>query len=214
MKINKLRYSLLVLIIALSVSPSAAFLIEWVDVVSYFQKPHKQFVRILNNPGSPVSILEASIYDQGTARFKSLSNVFHTFTAKVKNNTGRKILTYELSWSIRHPYENFVYYKIKANSIDSLDIGQEQILQFRRDKYYRDDVYYFVEITRVQFADSDEVWEAPKHEASLTSLESIKTQINSETNNTSKPSIEGITNDLDPVNGAVLMRLKNILIDK
>jgi hypothetical protein len=213
-KITKLKYFLLVLILALSCTPSSAFLIEWEDLKPFFQKPQMQSVRVLNNYGAPVSILEASIYDQGSDRFKNLNNVFHTFTAKVKNNTGRTILSYELSWAMKHPFENYVYHTIKTNSIDSLAIGEEQILKFKRDKHFREDVYYFVEVTRVQFADSDEVWEAPKHETSLSSWENIKTQINSEVNGNLNTNTDSIIKDLDPVNGAVLMKLKNILIDK
>jgi hypothetical protein len=213
-KIRSLHYSLIALILAFSLSPVKAFLIEWEDLKEYFQKPPRQSVHILNNYGSPVSILDASVYDQGSSRFKEFNNVFDTFTVNVKNNTGRTVLSYEISWTIKHPFENYVYHTIKTNSIDPLKPSQVQDLKFKRDKHYRDDVYYFVEVTRVQFSDSDEVWQAPIHETSLSSWESIKTQINSQTNGNLAPSTESIIKDLDPVNGAVLMKLKNILIDK
>jgi len=212
-KAKTLNYFLLVFLLMMSFNPSKAFLIEWEDLVQYFKKPTKQSVHVLNNYGSPLSITEASVYDQGSARFKELTNVFHTFTVNVKNNTSRTILSYELSWTMKHPFENYVYHTIKTNSIDPLAPSQNQIFKFKRDKHYRDDVYYFVEVTRVQFADSDDIWEAPIHETSLSSWESIKTQINSQTNGNLEPT-NSTMKDLDPVNGAVLMKLKNILIDK
>lgn len=214
MKTRFLNYFLLVFCLVISLNPARAFLIEWDDLKKYFQKPAKQSVHVLNNYGSPVSITEASVYDQGSARFENLDGVFHTFTANVKNNTSRTILAYEITWTMKHPFENYVYHTIKTNSIDSLAPAQAQVLKFKRDKHYRDDAYYFVEVTRVQYADSDEIWEAPIHETNLSNLESIKTQINSQTNGNLSPSTESIIKDLDPVNGAVLMKLKNILIDK
>jgi hypothetical protein len=200
--------------IALSVTPAQAFLIEWEDLVKYFQKPKKESVHAINNYGSPISIIDVSVYDQGTARFKNLNNVFHTYTAKVKNNSGRPILSYELTWTMKHPFEDYVYHTIKTNSIERLDPYQDQVLQFRRDKHHREDAYYFVEVTKVQFTDTDQVWEAPKHDVTLSRWENLNMQINSEVNGGLKAPESNFTQGVDPVNGAVLMKLKRILIDK
>jgi len=220
-KINHLQYLLIVLISAFSFSPARAFLIEWEDLVKYFKKPTQQSVHVINNYASPISILEASVYDQGSSRFKNLTDVFHTYTAKVVNNTGRTILSYELTWTLKHPFEDYVFHTIKTNSIDPVGPSAQQILKFRRDKHYREDAYYFVEVTKVQFSDTDQVWEAPKHEVTLSRWDNLNMQLNSQTNggfapiqNNYAPSPNNFVQDVDPVNGAVLMKLKKILIDK
>ena len=221
MKVNHLQYLLIALISAFSLSPAKAFLIEWEDLVKYFKKPTQQSVHMINNYASPLSIMEASIYDQGSVRFENLTDVFHTYTAKVKNNTGRKILSYELTWTLKHPFQDFVFHTIKTNSIDPVEPAAEQVLKFRRDKHYREDAYYFVEVTKVQFSDTDQVWEAPKHELTLSRWENLNMQFNSQINgnltpiqNNYAPSPSNFGQDVDPVNGAVLMKLKRILLDK
>lgn len=221
MKSKILKYFLLTIFLAISANPAKAFLIEWEDLVKYFKKPTQQSVHVINNYSSPVSILEASIYDQGSTRFKNLTNVFHTYTAKVVNNTGRTILSYELTWTLKHPFEDYVFHTIKTNSIDPIPPSAQQILKFRRDKHYREDAYYFVEVTRVQFSDTDQIWEAPKHEMTLSRWDNLNMQFNSQINgnltpiqNNYAPSPSNLGQDIDPVNGAVLMKLKKILIDK
>lgn len=206
-----------ILLTSIAALPSSAFFVEWEDLIPYFTKPKKQVVHAINNYGSPASIVDASVYDQGSARFKTLTDVFHTFTAQVKNNTGRRILSYELTWTMKHPFEDYVYHTIHTNSIDPLDANASQTIKFQRDKHFREDAYYFVEVTKVQFDDSDEVWEAPKHEATLTRWEGLKIQLNSEQNggrNGNGINPNNVTEGMDPINGAVLLKLKNILIDK
>jgi hypothetical protein len=50
-------------------------------------------------------------------------------------------------------------------------------MKFKRDKHFRDDAYYVIKIAKVQYADNNEVWEAPDDDE--TELDAIKKQIDS-----------------------------------
>jgi hypothetical protein len=101
------------------------------------------------------------------------------FQVKVQNISDKVVRTYEVTWSLRHPFEEYIIKKVTVNSINSLAVGKAEKLDFRKDKYHRDDIYYNVEITRVEFED-ESIWEAPEKEDDFfTQLDSIKKEIDS-----------------------------------
>lgn len=162
----------------MSFDPEGTF-IDLEDITNLFKRRHTQSVRILDNEDSPVKILKAEVSDKGTRRFKDLKDGVDDYEVKVKNVSGRVILTYEVTWTLKHPFEDFTLKKITANSVNKLKAGRSQVLDFRRDKYFRDDAYYYAEITKVVFDDDESIWEAPEHEESFTELDALKKQIES-----------------------------------
>ena len=148
-------------------------------ITNFFKKPHKQTVHIINSSTSPVVIQKAEVSDRGTRRFKDLKGGVDDYQVKVKNVSGRRILAYELTWTLKHPFEDYILKKIRVNSIDALPPNETQKLEFRRDKYYRDDAYYYVEVTKVEFDDDESIWEAPSREDIYTQEDVIKKEIDS-----------------------------------
>jgi len=144
-----------------------------------FKKHHEQTVHIISNEGSPVVISEAVVADKGTKRFPDLHDGVDTYRVKVKNISGRPILAYEVTWTLKHPFEDYTLKKITVNSIDLLGQGSKQTLEFTKDKYFRSDAYYYVEITKVEFDDDESIWEAPEHEDIFTEFDAIKKEIDS-----------------------------------
>lgn len=160
----------------MSFDPEATF-IDLEFFTNMFKKQHSQIVHIINNEGSPVVILKAEVADKGTRRFPDLKDGVDDYQIKVINKSGRAILAYEVTWTLKHPFEDYTFKKISANSVDKLLPGKKQILEFRRDKYFRDDAYYYVEITKVEFNDDESIWEAPEHEQSFSELDALKKEI-------------------------------------
>jgi len=146
-------------------------------ITNLFKKPHIQTVHILNSPDSPIVIRNVEVSDKGTRRFKDLKDGVDDYQIKVENVSGRAILAYEVTWTLKHPFEDYTFKKITANSTDQLAAGKLQKLEFRRDKYFRDDAYYYVEITKVEFDDDESIWEAPEHEEIYTKFDAIKKEI-------------------------------------
>lgn len=135
-------------------------------------------MRILNVEGAPVKILEAKVADKGSARNKSMTGIFHDFSAKVVNTTNRDIMAFRLVWTLKLPFQSWVQKSIETNSIEVLKAGATQTIHFKIDKHFRDDAYYYVTIPSVQFSD-DEIWEAPENEETATRLEKVKSEIDS-----------------------------------
>jgi hypothetical protein len=157
--------------------PEASFF-DFEDIVGLFKKQHKQTVKIIHNDDSPIEILRAEVSDKGTSRFKSLKGSVDDFQVMVQNISSKTILTYEVTWIMKHPFEEFLVKKLTVNSINQIIAGMTQKLEFRKDKYYRDDTYYYVELTKVEFEDGT-IWEAPeKEEDFFTQLDSLKKKIN------------------------------------
>lgn len=142
-----------------------------------FKKKLKKTVHIINNEDSPIIIEKAEVSDKGTKQFRDLKDGVDTYHIEVKNLTNREILAYEVTWTLKHPFEDYTYKKISANSIHLLKPLADQNLEFRRDKYFRDDAYYYVEITKVQFNDDESIWEAPEKEELYTQFDAIKKEI-------------------------------------
>lgn len=135
-------------------------------------------VRIINHDDSPVVITSASVSDKGSEKFNSLTGIYNNFEVKVKNTTSRDVMAYRLAWTLKLPFQSWVDQRTELNSVEVLHPGDEQVVGFRKDKYFRDDAYYYVEIERVQFS-NDEIWEAPEMEATTTRLDKIQEEINS-----------------------------------
>lgn len=154
-------------------------IIDLEDITNLFKKPAGQTVHVIDNADSPVKILKAEVFDKGTARFPDLKGGVDDYQIQVQNLTDRTILAYEVTWTLRHPFEDYTFKKITANSIDKLGPGKTQKLEFRRDKYFRADAYYYAEITKVEFNDDESIWEAPIHEDSFTELDALKKEIDS-----------------------------------
>ena len=148
-------------------------------ITDLFKTRHKQTVHIINNPDSPVIVKAAEVSDKGTRNFKDLKDGVDDYQIEVQNVSGRPILAYETTWTLKHPFEDYTFKKITVNSVDPLLVGRSQKLEFRRDKYFRSDAYYYVEITKVEFDDDESVWEAPEHEETYTEFDAIKKEIDS-----------------------------------
>ena len=134
-------------------------------------------VRIINHEGVPVVITDASVRDNGSEKFNSLTGIYNNFEVKVKNTSARDVMAYRVAWTLKLPFQSWVDQKTEFNSVEVLHPGDQQLVGFRKDKYFRDDAYYYVEIVQVQFAD-DEIWEAPKMEATATRLDKVQEEIN------------------------------------
>lgn len=154
--------------------PEAEFL-DFDHLIEIFGRPNKEAIYIINDTDCPLEILKAEIADKGTIKFPQLHDALSTFEAKVKNKTNKRILTYQLFWSERHPFERYVNHKIITNSVNVLKPGGTQKLKFTRDKYYRDDAYYEVMVSKILF-DDETTWES-KNEAIMTQNDQIKKEI-------------------------------------
>lgn len=172
------RLFLIALVFVSFLKPACAFL-EFEKITEFFKKKNtSRIVKIINYPDSPVQIMEGRVSDKGSATFSAMRGVFHNFRVKVKNISGKNILSYRVSWVIRHPFENWVYGKVETNSIEELKPGRTQELSFRRDKHFRDDGYYFVKISEVEFDDRS-LWRAPEDEETTVRLDKVKQEIDS-----------------------------------
>lgn len=156
--------------------PEAEFL-DFEDIFKIFRKPNKEAIYIINDTDCPIEIIEAEIADRGTIRFKELKEAVSTYMVEVKNNSGRRILTYQVIWSLKHPFEKYVDNKLITNSINVLAPAKTQKLKFTKDKYFRDDAYYEVLISKVLFDDGS-TWEAPEENLILTKEDEVKNEIN------------------------------------
>lgn len=131
------------------------------DITNFFHKGHKNVVHIIKHADAPVSIVSAEVVDKGTLYFESLKGSQNTYEVKVHNDSGKDILAYQVHWILKHPFENYISHRIVANSIKSLKSGATQTFRFKRNKHFRDDAYYYVEISKVEFLDDENIWEAP-----------------------------------------------------
>lgn len=155
--------------------------IDLEDISSKYKKNNEQNVRIINHANSPIIIKNASVADKGTIAFKDLYSAQNTYEVEVQNTTNRLVLAYQVTWVLKHPFEDFIYHKIHTNSINKVDPNASQKLTFRRPKHFRDDAYYYVEISKVEFYDNESVWEAPDIDSFTagTQYDAIKEEIDS-----------------------------------
>lgn len=140
--------------------PDMTFL-DFEDITDLFHKRYKQFVLPIKQVDSPVTILKAEVSDKGALIFESLKGAQNTYEVKVRNDSGKNILSYQVTWAQRHPFEDYIFHKIISNSINPLKAGAVQTFKFKRAKHYRDDAYYYVHISKVEFEDDESIWEAP-----------------------------------------------------
>jgi len=154
--------------------------IDLEDISSKYNN-NEQNVRIINHANSPIIIKNASVADKGTIAFKDLHSAQNTYEVEVQNTTNRLVLAYQVTWVLKHPFEDFIYHKIHTNSINKVDPNASQKLTFRRPKHFRDDAYYYVEISKVEFYDNESVWEAPDIDSFTagTQYDAIKEEIDS-----------------------------------
>jgi hypothetical protein len=153
--------------------------LDFEEITHLFKPKHKQVVHIITHKNSPVEIIEAEVSDRGTVFFEGFSGAKNTYSVEVKNTSGRDILAYEVTWVLKHPFEDYVFHKIHTNSINRLKANATQELKFRRGKHSRDDAYYYAEISKVEFDDNESIWEAPELENYKvhTQLDEVKKQI-------------------------------------
>lgn len=156
-------------------SPDTHFL-DFEDIPEIFKKANTQKIQIVNFKQAPILIEKAAIKDKGSDQFQQLTGVQNNFELKVTNTSKKKILAYETTWLLRNAFEDFNYQVLTANSIKVLNPNSSQILKFTKAKYFREDGYYIVKISRVQFDDYS-IWEAPEED--LTPSEKIKQEIES-----------------------------------
>ncbi|MDD9898202.1 MAG: hypothetical protein OXU45_04285 [Candidatus Melainabacteria bacterium] len=158
-----------------SIQPAHSFF-DLDEILRPFRKKHEQTVHIINHIGCPVVIDEAHVGDRGSDHFKTFTGILDTYRVKVRNASGKKILAYRVAWTLKHPFQNWVFRKIVANSIDMMDVGTEQTVSFKRDKHYRQDAYYYAEIIKVEF-DDETIWEAPEHDDAMTVEDILQQEI-------------------------------------
>ncbi len=170
--------ALIIVVCLLSLAQPAKSFIEFEKFLIPFQKKHVQTVRIINHPDAPIEILSAKVADKGSEKTKTLKGIFNDFSVKVKNTSGKDVMSYRVAWTLKLPFQNWVDQRTELNSIDVIHAGQEQSIGFKKDKYYRDDAYYYVEIVEVQFND-EEIWKAPEVEETLTRDDKVKQDIES-----------------------------------
>jgi hypothetical protein len=160
-----------------SVQPAHSFL-DFEELLRPFVNKHEQTVHIINHVGCPIVIDEARVKDEGSDHFRTFTGILDTYRLKVRNVSGKKILAYRVAWILKHPFENWVFRKIVANSIDLMDSGEIQTISFKRDKHYRQDAYYYAEVVKVEF-DDESIWEAPEHDETMTVDDILQQEIES-----------------------------------
>ncbi len=189
--LRQIQTFLILVLAVFSCLPAWSFFLDWDYFKKISSKRHEQTVKIINYDDSPLLIKSGSVHDEGSYRFKTLEGVYDTFTINVKNNSDKKVLAYKVRWTMKHPFENFIYKQIIANSIKAVEPGKDQELSFKKDKFFRDDTYYFVDIQEVQFID-EEIWEAPETDFVKTDYDKVLDEI------------KGMQ-ELDAVNGALMI---------
>lgn len=193
---------LVIVLFVCSLQPAKSFL-DFEDFLIPFKKHHLQTVHVINHVDAPVSIIEARVDDRGSNHFKSFTGILDTYHLKVRNISGKKILAYRIAWTLKHPFQDWVYRKIEVNSIDLFMPGALQTVSFKRDKHYRQDAYYYAEISKVEF-DDETIWKAPEHEETMTADDIIQQELNTiEEKSIDDLSIDDLKELAPQVNGAV-----------
>ncbi len=197
---------LVIVVCFLSLAQPAKSFLEFEKFLIPFKKKHIQTVKIINHPDAPVEILEAKVADKGSEKTKTLTGIFNDFSVKVKNIGDKDIMAYRVAWTLKLPFQNWVDQRTEVNSIDVLPVGKEQSIHFKKDKFFRDDAYYYVEIMRVQFTD-ESIWEAPEIEETQTREDKVKEEIESiEEKSIKEMTLEEIKQKLQITNGAELAK--------
>ena len=201
-KVRKFAPLIVVVLFICSLQPAKSFL-DFEDFLLPFKKHHQQTVHIINHVGVPVSIIEARVDDRGSDHFSAFTGILDTYHLKVENVSGRTILAYRVAWTLKHPFQDWVYRKIEANSIDLFKPATVQTVSFKRDKHYRQDAYYYAEISKVEF-DDESIWEAPEHEDTMTVDDILKQELDAlEEKSIEDLSLEELKEIAPQVNGAV-----------
>lgn len=200
-----MRSFVLLLFVALvlsSAQPAYSFDID--EIRDFFRKKHQQTVQVVNHVGCPVIIDDARVEERGSEHFRSFTGILDTYSIKVRNVSGRDVLAYKIAWTLKHPFQNWVFRRITANSIDEMHPGEVQTLSFKRDKHYRQDAYYYAEIEKVQFAD-ESIWEAPDYDETMTVDDILESEIKAmEEKSIDDMSLEDIKKILPAANGTNL----------
>ncbi|MDA0772788.1 MAG: hypothetical protein O3C63_07585 [Cyanobacteria bacterium] len=193
---------LVVVLFVCSLQPAKSFL-DFEDFLIPFKKHHRQTVHVINHVDAPVLIVEARVDDRGSNHFKTFTGILDTYHLKVQNVSGKKILAYRIAWTLKHPFQDWVYRTIEANSIDLFMPGALQKVSFKRDKHYRQDAYYYAEISKVEF-DDETIWKAPEHDETMTAEDIIQQEIDAiEEKSIDDLSIDELKELVPQVNGAV-----------
>lgn len=125
---------------------------------AFFFKKDTTPINITNNPECPIKIYKAKIKDKGTKELK-IKGVEDSFIAKVKNISGRKVLSYQILWTRSLPFQEYATKNIWANSVKPLKSGKKQTLILRKPSHFRADSYYDVQIIKVLFEDKS-IWDS------------------------------------------------------
>lgn len=119
-------------------------------------------VKVVSEEGCPIKVVLAEVRDLGT-KLSKIKEVENTYTTKIENISDKKILSYQLLWSMHLPFEPYASQNFKVNSIEALDPKQIETIAFRRPIHYRHDAYYHMWVSRVLFED-ETMWESEQDE--------------------------------------------------
>ncbi len=117
-------------------------------------------VDIISDPSSPLRISSADVKDKGTSLLK-MKGLEHAFTTKLYNNSGKKVLAYQLVWERHLPFEEYAEQDIRVNSLNTVRPGASDDLEFRKPIHYRKDAFYKVFVAKVLFEDETE-WKSSR----------------------------------------------------
>lgn len=185
--------------------PAKSF-IEFEQIWAPFKKTKPRVVKVINQEGVPLLIAKAEVRDKGSERTKELNGVYNDYKVIVQNNSGKDVLAYRIAWILKLPFQNWVEERIEVNSIHPLPAGASQSLNFKMDKYFRDDAYYYVEVMKVQYTD-ESIWEAPESEEVITRQDKVKQEIESiQEGSIEDLSLDEIKQQVNGTNGASLSK--------
>lgn len=171
MKIS--RNIIIVVLLFAFISPANA--IRW----AFWKKDKTDVipVEVINIADAPIEIFEAQVKDIGTELMK-ISDIENTFTTEVFNKANKQILSYQLFWSRRLPFESYSTRNYIVNSVEPLPAQRSQNISFRRPLHFRKDAFYYVQPYKVLFEDGS-VWETDEDipDIDLSRWEQIKSEI-------------------------------------
>jgi len=117
-------------------------------------------VEIINDTSSPMRLVSADVKDKGTSLLK-MKGLEHAFVAKLYNNSGKRVLAYQLVWQRHLPFEEYAEQDVRVNNLNPVKPGASDELEFRKPIHYRKDAFYKVLVAKVLFDDGTE-WKSEK----------------------------------------------------
>lgn len=117
-------------------------------------------VEIIHDDKAPIKIMTADVKDKGTSLLK-MKGLEQAFTTRAYNNSGSKVMAYQLVWERHLPFEDYAEQDIRINNINSVQPGDDDTLEFRKPIHYRKDAFYKVFVAKVLLQDGTE-WKSDR----------------------------------------------------